>query len=85
MVTEFGQSAFQYNGTSGGVGVSGSGALGTANGRFATSGLSVTSGSSSYGGTMHGLMHVSGTTATSGIFHTSGSSPAYIGAFVGSR
>ena len=85
MVADFGQSTFQYNGTSGGVGVSGSGALDTANGRFATSGLSVTSGSSSYGGTMHGLMHGSGATATSGIFHTSGSSPAYIGAFVGSR
>ena len=85
MVADFGQSTFQYNGTSGGVGVSGSGALDTANGRFATSGLSVTSGSSSYGGTMHGLMHGSGASATSGVFHTSGSSPAYTGAFVGSR
>ena len=85
MVADFGQSTFQYNGTSGGVGVSGSGALDTANGRFATSGLSVTSGSSTYGGTMHGLMHGSGASATSGVFHTSGSSPAYTGAFVGSR
>jgi len=85
MVADFGQSTFQYNGTSGGVGVNGSGALDTANGRFATSGLSVTSGSSTYGGTMHGLMHGSGASATSGIFNTSGSSPAYTGAFVGSR
>ena len=85
MVADFGQSTFQYNGTSGGVGVSGSGALDTANGRFATSGLSVISGSSTYGGTMHGLMHGSGASATSGVFHTSGSSPAYTGAFIGSR
>lgn len=85
MVANFGQGTFQYNGTSGGVGVSGSGTLDTANGRFATSGLNVTSGSSTYGGTMHGLMHGSGATATSGVFHTSGSSPAYTGAFVGSR
>ena len=85
MVADFGQSTFQYNGTSGDVGVSGSGALDTANGRFATSGLSVTSGASTYGGTMHGLMHGSGATATSGVFHTSGSSPAHTGVFVGSR
>ena len=85
LVADFGQGTFGYSGRSGNVNVSGSGVLDTVNGRFATSGLSVTSGSSSYGGTMHGLMHGSGATATSGIFHTSGSSPAYTGAFVGSK
>ena len=85
MTADFGQETFQYNGTSGGVAVTGSGVLDTSKGRFATSNLNVTSGSSSYGGTMHGLMHGSGAVATSGIFHTSGSSPAYTGAFVGSR
>ena len=85
MTADFSNRAFAYNGSSGGVGVSGSGVLDTVNGRFATTDLNVTSGSSTYGGTMHGLMHGSGATATSGIFHTSGSSPAYTGAFVGSR
>ena len=84
MSANFAQENFQYSGSSGGVGVSGSGVLDTANGRFATSNLSITSGGSTNSGTMHGLMHGSGATSTSGIFHTSGSSPL-TGAFVGSR
>ena len=84
MSANFAQSNFQYSGSSGGVVVGGSGVLDTANGRFATSNLSVTSSGSTNSGTMHGLMHGSGATSTSGIFHTSGSSPL-TGAFVGSR
>ena len=85
MTANFGQETFSYSGSSGGVSVSGSGVLDTANGRYATSGLSVTSGSTNYSGTMHGLLHGNGAQATSGVFHTSGSSPAYTGSFVGSR
>lgn len=84
MSANFEQENFQYSGSSGGVGVNGSGVLDTANGRFATSNLSITSGGSTNSGTMHGLMHGSGATSTSGIFHTSGSSPSN-GAFIGSR
>ena len=84
MSANFAQETFQYNGSSGGVGVTGNGVLDTANGRFATSNLNVTSGGSSNSGTMHGLMHGSGATSTSGIFHTSGSFPL-TGAFIGSR
>ena len=85
MTADFGQETFAYSGSSGGVSVSGSGVLDTANGRYATSGLSVNDGSTNYGGTMHGLLHGNGAQATSGVFHTSGSSPAYTGSFVGSR
>lgn len=84
MSANFAQETFQYSGSSGGVGVTGSGVLDTANGRFATSNLNVTSGGSSNSGTMHGLMHGSGATSTSGVFHTAGSSPL-TGAFIGSR
>jgi len=84
MSANFAQENFQYIGSSGVVGVSGSGVLDTANGRFATSNLSITSGGSTNFGTMHGLMHGSGATSTSGVFHTSGSS-TLTGAFVGSR
>lgn len=85
MTADFGQETFSYNGSSGGISVSGSGVLDTANGRYATSGLSVNNGSTNYSGTMHGLLHGNGAQATSGVFHTSGSSPAYTGSFVGSR
>lgn len=81
----FAQQTFQYSGNSGGVSVRGSGVLDTSHGRFATSNLSVTSGTTTYGGTMHGLLHGNGATSTSGVFHAAGSSPAYTGAFVGSR
>lgn len=84
MSANFGQETFEYNGSSGNVVVTGSGVLDTANGRFATSNLNVTSGGYSKTGTMHGLMHGSGATTTSGIFHTSGSSPL-TGAFIGTR
>lgn len=85
MSADFSAKTFTYSGASGSVNVSGSGILDTANGRFATSGLTVSSGTSSYGGSMHGLLHGAGATSTSGVFHSSGSSPAYTGGFVGSR
>ena len=80
---DFDKKVFGYSGSSGNLEVNGAGALDTANGRFATSDLTVTAGSSTYGGTMHGMLHGSGATATSGVFHTSGYSPLYTGAFVG--
>ena len=86
LAADFSQKTFQYNGSSGSVSVAGSGVLDTVNGRYATSGLTVNSGSSTYTGTMHGLMHGSGASSTTGIFHTtSNSNPAIIGAFVGSK
>jgi len=85
MTADFGQETFAYSGSSGGISVSGSGVLDTTNGRYATSGLSVNNGGTNYSGTMHGLLHGNGAHATSGVFHTSGSSPAYTGSFVGSR
>ena len=86
LAADFSQKTFQYNGSSGSVSVAGSGVLDTANGRYATSDLTVNSGSSTYTGTMHGLMHGSGASSTTGIFHTTSSSnPAIIGAFVGSK
>tara|TARA_B110000008_G_C16925316_1_gene546465 strand:- start:414 stop:1178 length:765 start_codon:yes stop_codon:yes gene_type:complete len=85
MTADFSNKTFAYVGSSAGVAVTGSGVLDVSNGRYATSDLSVTSGGAAYGGTMHGLLHGSGATSTTGIFHTSGSSPAYTGAFVGGR
>ena len=86
MSANFAQETFQYNGSSNGLGVAGSGVLDTANGRFATSNLIITSADSSNTGTMHGLMHGSGATSTSGVFHTTSSSqPQLTGAFIGSR
>lgn len=83
LVADFENRAFGYSGSSGSLEVNGGGVLDIANGRFATSNLTVTAGSSTYGGTMHGMLHGSGATATSGVFHTSGYSPLYTGAFVG--
>jgi len=85
MSANFTNKTFSYSGNSGGVSVSGTGVIDTDTGRYATNGLTVSSGTTNYGGTMHGLLHGSGATATTGVFHSSGSSPAYTGGFVGSR
>ena len=85
MTADFSNETFQYSGSSGSVNVSGGGVLDVQNGRFATSGLAITDNVNSMSGTMHGLLHGSGAAHTTGIFHSSGSSPSYTGAFVGSK
>lgn len=82
---DFSSDAFGYAGSSGIVNVSGSGVLDSANGRFATSSLSISAGGSSYGGTMHGMLHGNGAKDTSGVFHTDDYAPDYAGTFIGSR
>lgn len=85
MYINFGSEDFSYNGNSGGVSVSGSGAVDVKNGRFATSGLTIKKGYTTYGGTMHGLLHGTNARSTSGVFHTSDYAPDYSGTFLGSK
>jgi hypothetical protein len=87
LVADFDNRAFGYYGTSGNLEVAGGGALDTSNGRFASSTMSMTTSNTTYIGRMYGLLHGNGATATSGVFYSCVScfSPAYTGAFVGSK
>lgn len=85
MTVNMSSETFNYSGQSGNLNVSGNGFVDLENGRFATSSLSVTNGSSSYTGTMHGLLNGNAGTSTSGVFHTNDYRPDYSGSFIGNR
>ena len=85
MYINFGSEDFSYNRNSRGVSVIGSGTVDVKNGRFATSGLTIKKVYTTYGGTMHGLLHGTNARSTSGVFHTSDNAPDYSGTFLGSK
>lgn len=85
MTLNMSSETFNYSGQSGNLSVSGNGFVDLENGRFGTSSLSVTNGSSSYTGTMHGLLNGNAGTSTSGVFHTNDYRPDYSGSFLGNR
>ena len=76
---------FSIVGSAGGASLSGSGAIDTASGLFATSNASFGISGFTYSATIYGNLNGTGASSVSGVFYTNDSTPDYAGSFIGSR
>lgn len=76
---------FSIVGSAGGASLSGSGAIDTASGLFATSNASFGISGFTYSASIYGNLNGTGASSVSGVFYTNDSTPDYAGSFIGSR